>query len=122
MRTKAILVAGFWLFVFGGFGVYRHNRYLHRLAGYGPKGPGPEPLIGLDQVDPNMPGMPLRQALLVSWTRTLPYLNASSYLLRPSKKEPDRIRVGLFGDSHIEGVEAAKDFDLPTLLQKRFRA
>jgi hypothetical protein len=124
MRPKPLLAVAFWLAMFGALAVHRHGQYLHRLAGYRPDGPTPERLSDsdLDRETPDHPRLTLRQALQLGWTTALPHRNSSSYVLHAPGKAPGRIRIGIFGDSHVEGAEVAKDFDFPTLLQQRLQS
>ena len=43
-----------------------------------------------------------------------------SYILYPKEKPPNVVRIGLFGDSFVEGAEVAPGHEFPSLLQKKF--
>ena len=44
----------------------------------------------------------------------------NSYILFPKQKSPNAVRIGIFGDSFIEGDEVAPGHEVPTMLQKKF--
>ncbi len=46
---------------------------------------------------------------------------ATSYIKFPFEKKPGTIRIGTFGDSHTQGIEAALGHDYPSFLKQHFQ-
>lgn len=108
-----------YLFVLGvismAFYVWRYQVSLKQLSGY-------EERKSNDHVEQEFPKLSAREASLVGWAHTPQLRPVNSYMFFPDKKEQGKIRIGLFGCSHVFGKEAAPGHDFPSHLQHLLEA
>ena len=101
----------------------RHYFYLHNLDKF-------EYFTKTSYQEPTFPRLTQEQVLNLGWahvdpdtwqTSNLRYAPPkTSYTQFPESKNPDIIRIGIFGDSFVYGSEVAYDRDFATLLQDLF--
>ena len=101
----------------------RHYYYLHNLNRY-------DYFTKKDYQEPIFPKLTQKQILNLGWAHIDPETWKSTDLRSPppktsytkfqESKDPDIIRIGIFGDSFVHGLEAAYGQDFPTLLQELF--
>ncbi|HXV28580.1 MAG TPA: hypothetical protein VD913_06405, partial [bacterium] len=93
----------------------RYHFFLKKLNHYKDWAKSPEP------EDSEFPKLESRQLANLGFAQTADEHPVSSYIKFPFEKKPGVIRIGTFGDSHTQGVEAAQNHDYPSFLQRHFR-
>lgn len=70
--------------------------------------------------DPTFPRLTKEQAIQLGRGHRDDYHPEYSYILYSKQKPPNSVRIGIFGDSFVEGDEVAPGHEFPSLLQKKF--
>ncbi|HXV28414.1 MAG TPA: hypothetical protein VD913_05555, partial [bacterium] len=74
-----------------------------------------------DVPDSEFPKLTGREMANLGYAQTPAEHPPSSYINFPEEKKPGVIRIGTFGDSYTQGIEAAEGHDYPSFLQKHFK-
>jgi hypothetical protein len=70
-------------------------------------------------IEPEFPELDARQIANLGWAHTTTHHPKSSYVNVQRKKNAGAQRIGIFGDSFVEGLETEYGFDFPSLLEKK---
>lgn len=100
------------LALMGTLYVVRYYYFVHHLSQF--------EVISLASYErPSFPHLSEREGLHLGWAHTDADHPQSSYANAQRQKEAGTVRIGIFGDSFVEGIEAEYGFDFPSLLQRR---
>jgi hypothetical protein len=107
------LVLAMTLILIGTLYVLRYTYFVRHLTSYD--------VVDLPSyVEPEFPRLSAHQIANLGWAHTTAHHPKSSYLNIERKKTPGTQRIGVFGDSFVEGMETEYGFDFPSLLEKHF--
>ena len=112
---KLVVLYAIIFLVLGALLSIRHHFFLKNLGGFR------EFTEGVSQKKlSDFPGLTNRQIVNIGWAHRASNPPSNSYLYFPREKRKGKVRVGLFGDSFVEGAETKKGFDISSFLQQKF--
>ncbi len=80
-----------------------------------------EEFVTTSQEPKEFPLLSHQQSVNLGWAHTPSKAPTSSYIHFTKEKSKGTIRIGIFGDSFVQGIEAEHGFDFPSFLQKQFK-
>jgi hypothetical protein len=120
MNTRSLRSRSGWallaatLSVMAGLYLVRYYYFVHHLVQF-------DVLTLPSYKQPIFPKLSERQAINLGWAHTEEQHPKTSYVTASQTKGPGKVRIGIFGDSFVEGIETEAGFDFPSLLQRKFR-
>lgn len=100
----------------GGGLAFRHRLFLNNLHGQ------QTARIAAGERTPLFPCVEERVLLNLGWAQTEQNHPSSTYMQFRRAKSAEFVRIGIFGDSFVQGLEAAPGHDIATFLQELLRA
>lgn len=108
----APIVLALVLTLIGALFVLRYTYFVRHLTSYD--------VVGLPSyIEPEFPRLNAQQIANLGWAHTTAHHPKSSYVNVERRKPPGTHRIGVFGDSFVEGAETVYGFDFPSLLEKK---
>ena len=68
----------------------------------------------------DFPMLTTQQSVNLGWSHSHSNAPTNSYIYFSKEKPEGTIRIGIFGDSFVQGTEAKRGFDFPSFLQRKF--